>query len=33
MAEEKYMSGRYGGDSDGGVSYSEGVFERSRDRI
>ena len=33
MAEENYMTGRYGGDSDGGVSYTEDTFNRTRARI
>ena len=34
MAEENnYMSGRYGGDSDGGIAFSEKKLETSRKRI
>ena len=35
MSEDKtnYFSGRYGTDSDGGVSYAENKFEASRKRI
>jgi len=33
MAEDTYMSGRYGADSDGGVAYTEKTLDTSRKRI